>query len=251
MEQCCTATARRSNAAATALGGLIYVAGGSELIDGEMHISAAFQVYESRPDKWQPLVDLPGPLAGAAMVAADDSIFLLGGWDGVEMHDEVWKLAIGADGRPAGNWQLFARLRSPRAFLGATVVEEELYVVGGHDGQQELSEADALDLATGDWRTLPPLSTPRGGLSLVYDGLAVFALGGGWTYPIKTHERYDPTTNVWSNFPSPIQGQWRHLGAAAKDGRLHLVGGWSGAYLETHFQYQSTFRALLPVITND
>ncbi|MEZ4717137.1 MAG: kelch repeat-containing protein [Caldilineaceae bacterium] len=111
--------------------------------------------------------------------------------------------------------------------MEAVAVDNTIYVVGGYDGRQELSEADLLNLDDGAWTNLPPLSTPRGGLALAYDGLAVFALGGGWTYPIRTFERYDPTTNTWSNFPSPIQGEWRHLGAAAKDERLHLVGGWA------------------------
>jgi hypothetical protein len=94
------------------------------------------------------------------------------------------------------------------------------------------------------------MGTARGGLSLVYDGLALYALGGGWTRSISTHERYDTVTNAWSNFPSPIQNEWRNLGGAAVDGHLYLVGGWSGSPLDTHLEYQSSFRALLPVISN-
>lgn len=240
-----------ANMAAAALNGRIYAAGGSNVSDDGVTISADFLRYGGEETGWEALAALPQPLAGAALVAAEDALYLLGGWDGAEMHDEVWRLAMAADGDPAGNWELAARLPAARAFFGSTVVDGELYVVGGHDGQQELREADAFSLDEGTWRQLPPLSTPRGGLTLIYDDLAIFALGGGWTYPIRTHERYDPAINVWSNFPSPIQGQWRHLGAAAKDGQLHLVGGWSGAYLDSHYQYQSTFRALLPVITND
>ena len=246
--------APRSNAAAAPHDGQIFVAGGSSPADqgndAAPVVQDTFFAYTIATDRWQILAPLPNPLAGAALVTAADGLYLVGGWDGVAMRDEVWRLPF-ADEGPAGHWELVTRLPVPRAFLGAALVGEKLYVVGGYDGQQELNDADLLDLATGDWQRLPPLSTPRGGMTLVYDGLALFALGGGWTYPIKTHERYDPATNVWSNFPSPIQGEWRHLGAASRDGRLHLVGGWSGAYLETHFQYQSSFRALLPVITND
>ena len=138
-----------------------------------------------------------------------------------------------------------------RAFLGAVVVGGELFVVGGYDGERELDLAEVFSPGAGTLRQLPPLGTSRGGLALVYDGLTIYALGGGWTHPISTHERYDSALNSWSNFPSPLLGEWRNLGGAAQNGQLHLVGGWSGAYLDTQLQYQSSFRALLPVITND
>jgi hypothetical protein len=82
-------------------------------------------------------------------------------------------------------------------------------------------------------------------------GLAVYALGGGWTQPVNTQERLDVATDTWSNFPSPVLGEWRNMGAAATDGLIHLTGGWSGDYLDIHLQYQSSFRSLLPVISSD
>jgi DNA-binding CsgD family transcriptional regulator/N-acetylneuraminic acid mutarotase len=240
-----------ANGAAAAIGGHLYVAGGNLSANDGHAVADTLNIYAIADDEWLDGLTLPNPLTGAALVASADALYLLGGWDGVAMRDEVWRLAVDEDGLPAGNWELVTRLRTPRAFFGAVAADDAMYVVGGYDGRQELSDADLFSLTDGRWTALPPLSTPRGGLALVYDGLAVFALGGGWTYPIRTFERYDPSTEAWSNFPSPIQGEWRHLGAAAKDERLHLVGGWSGAYLDTYLQYQSTFRALLPVITRD
>ncbi len=174
---------------------------------------------------------------------------MIGGWDGEEMRGDIWKLdvspALGAE------WQLVGQLSKARAFLGATVVGGEIYVVGGYDGQRELDLAEVFSPATGSIRQLPPLGTPRGGLALVYDGLGIYALGGGWTQPVSNNERYDPGTNVWSNFPSPVTSVWRNLAAAAVEGNLYLAGGWSGTYLDQHLQYQSSFRALLPVISTE
>jgi len=123
--------------------------------------------------------------------------------------------------------------------------------VGGYDGQQEETRADAYMLATNTWRELPPLPTARGGLRLVYDGLDIVAFGGGWTHSLDTHERLDLNTNVWSNFPSPLAGEWRNFGAAEYRGRIYFLGGWSGDYLDINLQYQSSFSLLLPVIKND
>jgi DNA-binding CsgD family transcriptional regulator len=240
-----------ANSAATILDDTIYIGGGSRTEKGAEIISNQFRRYDAETNSWELLFPLPFALAGSEMVVANNTLYLMGGWDGQRMHDEIWRLQLDESGEtPAGTWESVANLESPRAFFGAETVDDELYIVGGYDGQQELSDATRYNLDEGTKQSLPPLATPRGGLSLVFDGLALNALGGGWTYPMTNHERFDPSTNVWSSFPSPIQGEWRHLGAVSKDGRLNLLGGWSNAYLDSHLQYQSTFRAMLPVITN-
>ena len=87
---------------------------------------------------------------------------------------------------------------------------------------------------------LPPMSVPRSGLIAVYDGMAVFALGGGWTRAIDTHERYDAYANQWSNFPAP-SAESGAIWPQAQDGRVSLIGGWSGAIWTYIKRYQSAF----------
>lgn len=240
-----------SNLAAAALGDTIYVAGGTTSVnrEGDATLAAKLWGYSVAENAWREVGSLPASLAGAALTADETSLYLVGGWDGAAMRDEIWSWTPGPSNE-SPRWELAGRLDSGRAFLGAVVVDDELYTVGGFDGQRELARADAYALAESRWRALPPMATARSGFALVYDGLALVALGGGWLDQVETNERYDPTIDVWSNFPSPVAGSWRHLAAASLDGRLYLVGGWSGDYLDTLIQYQSTFRALLPVITN-
>ncbi len=252
-----------ANAALAAANGRLFVAGGAgpgaDEGTGTHSLSDHLLVFDTASGTWSEAGALPYPVAGAALVTDSESLYLLGGWDGRNMRDEIWRYPITAatavqegDAAPeaAGSWQLLGHLSSPRAFLGAAMVGGEIYVAGGYDGQRELDLAEVFTPASGERRQLPSMGTARGGLSLVYDGLALYALGGGWTRSISTHERYDTATNAWSNFPSPIQNEWRNLGAAAADGHLYLVGGWSGTPLDTHLEYQSSFRALLPVISN-
>ncbi|RME59750.1 MAG: hypothetical protein D6790_10255, partial [Caldilineae bacterium] len=225
-----------ANMAVAATSDRILVAGGSTTTTERTGSPISDHLWAYRPDTdlWEDVGRLPAPLAGAAAVWMDDALYLLGGWDGEQLRDEVWRAQI-SDGGPvrAEDWEVVARLASPRAFAGAVAVDGDIYVAGGFDGVQELADARVFSPGDGAWRDLPPMAARRGGLSLLYDGLAVFAVGGGWTQPVDTIERFDPATELWSNFPAPIAGQWRHLGAAASPlGRLYLVGGWSGSYLD-------------------
>jgi DNA-binding CsgD family transcriptional regulator len=243
-----------ANLAAASLGEHMYVAGGSNVDpEGALRVRDLFLRYDPEQNTWTSLAPLPNPLAGAQLVTDNEALYLVGGWDGQSLRDEVWRYAPPATGEsdePA-RWELVTRLSQPLAFFGAALVADELYVVGGYDGNAEQDQAAAYHLRSGQWRDLPPLATARGGLALVYDGVALFALGGGWTRPVDTLERYDLGVGLWSNFPSPLPGEWRQLAAASYNDRLHLLGGWSGDYLDLHLQYQSSFRAMLPLITND
>ena len=239
-------------AAAVGPDGRIYVAGGSTPAGGDDRATTLFdQLLEFDPvlNLWRTVAALPYPVAGAALVADETGVYLIGGWDGGEMRDEIWRYAT--DPAAGQDWEMLGHLERARAFLGAAAVGGEIYIVGGYDGQRELDLAEVYAPETGARRLLPSLSSPRGGISLVYDGLGLYALGGGWTQPVQTQERFDLATETWSNFPSPVLGEWRNMGAAAADGQIHMAGGWSGDYLDLHLQYQSSFRSLLPVINSD
>jgi len=238
-----------ANAAVTVASSQIVIAGGTTTGSAtELAISDLLLVYSPADDSWREWGRLPGALAGVSLVLAGDALYLLGGWDGQAMRDEVWRISaqIGQDVAPT-DWELVTRLPGGQAFAGAVVAGDDIFVAGGYDGRRELSRALAYNGASESWRDLPPLSTPRGGITLLYDGLAIFAVGGGWTLPVDTIERFDPATGLWSNSPAPISGSWRHLGGAATSlGQLYLMGGWSGSYLDVHLRYQSSFRTFFP-----
>jgi len=239
-----------ANLAATTFQQHLYVAGGSN--NGGNGAATPivhnnFWTYDPAKDQWESVGALPGPLAGAVLATDQKALYLLGGWDGQTMHDEIWRF-VPEKMNTAAQWALITHMATPRAFFGATIVNDEIYVIGGYDGKRELDLAATYAISTNHWRDLPPLSTPRGGLSVVYDGVAIYALGGGWTHPLETHEHFDATANLWSNFPSPLPGEWRHFAAISDNDRIHLIGGWSGDYLETHLGYQSRYRAMLPAV---
>lgn len=240
-----------ANLAATSLDDLIYAAGGSQsLPGGETMLSDRLFMYGNGAEQWQAIGRLPYPVAGAALVANGSDLYLIGGWDGQNMRDEIWRFPVGTRTAATG-WELVGHLSRGRAFLGAATVRGDIYAAGGYDGERELNLLERFTPLTGEIRELAPMATPRGGLALVYDGVALYAIGGGWTRSLTNLERYDLSTNSWSNFPSPLEGEWRHLAAVGVDGQIYITGGWAGDYIDSQLQYQSSFRALLPVISND
>ena len=217
----------------------------------EMRLYDDMARYNRSEDRWTTGGKLPMPLAGAALIAHGDMLYVLGGWNGRAMQDSVWRLPFARfeDATP-DEWEVVTTLPHAVAWFGAVLVNDLIYVAGGYDGRSELATFATYNVTNGEWRPLTPLTTPRGGVSLVYDGITVLALGGGWAGNIQSHERYDVLTNQWTTIASPIAGEWRHFGAAASDGSVYILGGWSGAYLDMAVQFQSTFRALLPAVPN-
>ncbi|MCC6456804.1 MAG: hypothetical protein IT328_17750 [Caldilineaceae bacterium] len=246
--------APRANLAMAISGDDLVVAGGSR-IDADAPTSIVLYDdlvrYNRAEDSWSKGGKLPLPLAGAALVAHSEALYLLGGWDGEAMQDAVWRLPLDQmDSSGADDWEVVTHLPHAVAWFGAVLVNDLIYVVGGYDGRQELAAFATYNVTTGEWQQLASLTTARGGVSLVYDGITVLALGGGWAGTVQNHERYDALTNQWTTIDVPIFGEWRHFGAAANEGSVYILGGWSGAYLDSNLQFQSTFRALLPVIPN-
>lgn len=238
-----------ANLAAAALGQTLYVAGGShrESSAGESVLSDQLLGMDDDGSAWRVVSKLPYPVAGAALVADATSLYLIGGWDGQNMRDEIWRYAPAA----RTGWELVGHLANGRAFMGATAIGGDIFVAGGYDGERESDRLERFTPLTGETHELASMATPRGGLALVYDGVALYAVGGGWTRTLDNLERYDLSTGSWSNFPSPLQGEWRNLAAAGGDGQLYITGGWAGDYIDSLLEYQSSFRALLPVITTD
>ncbi len=76
------------------------------------------------------------------------------------MRSDIWRFAPAGTTSAAGNWELIDRMDVPRAFFGAAMLEQDIYVVGGYDGQRDLDTASVYSLATKRWQDLPPLSTP-------------------------------------------------------------------------------------------
>ncbi|WP_376792831.1 LuxR C-terminal-related transcriptional regulator [Thermoflexus sp.] len=200
------------------------------------------EVYDPQADRWFAGPPLPAPVAAYALAVAGERLYIFGGWDGRRLQGAVWMLDP-----VRGTWEPRAPMPTPRAFAAAATLEDAIYVVGGYDGQRELATCERYRFAADRWEACPPLNVGRGGLALIAMDGYLFAIGGGWRIPLAFNERYQPGADHWAPFETPITGTWRNMAAAAENGAIWILGGWSGELQSGVWRFAPfPFRIFLP-----
>jgi hypothetical protein len=78
----------------------------------------------------------------------------------------------------------------------------------------------------------------------------LYAIGGGWQHPLTSSEKYEPATDSWTPFETPLTGQWRNQGVTALDTTIYAVGGWNETeqtYLNMVVSYRFLYQLFLPI----
>lgn len=162
----------RAAAGAAVLGHRLYVAGGRN--DATSALSS-LAIFDFETGRWTLGPSLVHPREHVAAVAADGSIWLLGGRAlGLGSFTYAERYTPGA-----AAWQEMAPLPVARSGFQAVVAGGGIVVVGGEDGTQTVPEVDRYNLRAGKWSRLADLPVARHGLGVVSDGPLVFAIDGG------------------------------------------------------------------------
>ncbi|KAL3666429.1 hypothetical protein V7S43_019055 [Phytophthora oleae] len=142
-------------------------------------------------------------------VTRKNRIYVMGGTSSSSHHHKTMEMYD-----PEANiWTSMPSMKNARSYLGATVVEDFIYAVGGFNGQAHLSSVERFDLKTQQWEDMPPLSTGRSGLAVVALNGLVYAIGGyDGRKHLKSVEVFDPQTNQWS---SAVSMRYTRNGPAA------------------------------------
>lgn len=214
------------HAGAAALNGKLYLAGGYDIADQTARSSVL--VYDPAEDAWSTAADLLSAKGAFRCVAAGGRLFVLGG--AAERLNGPAVGAVDCYDPTHDRWETVAELPTPREHLGAAALGGVIYAFGGRangdESVQFAAAAEALDLASGRWQTLPPLPTPRAGLSAVAAGNAVVAAGGErGEFVFANVEAFEPSAGIWHSLPRLATA--RHGLAAVTDGagNLFALGG--------------------------
>jgi hypothetical protein len=210
-------SAGRTDAAAAALGGRLFViggvaAGGTVLRSGE--------VYDPATNTWSAIATLSDPRAGAVALTENGTLLLVGGRDDERASDDVERYDPFGDA-----WTEEESMDEDRDGLAAGLIDGDLYAIGGADRDGTL-RSDAELRGGSSWQSYGPwaLSPGRAGVgSAVADGALVVAGGFSSFGPLDAVTRYVPDA-AGTALPA-LPGARGGVAMVARAGELYAVGG--------------------------
>lgn len=169
-------------------------------------------------DQWEVVAEGPRR-TGLAMVAYNNELYRIGGWEAKNAKGEEWELYSTKDfakfDAKTGQWQELTSLPQGRSSHDAALLGSKLYVVGGWEmkGKEESDWHDTAwvcDLSQPklEWQEIAKPGFSRRALAVAAQGGKIYAIGGmeDTTDMTTAVNVYDPQSNAWSKGPK-IPGQ--------------------------------------------
>ncbi|XP_054932162.1 kelch repeat-containing protein kel-10-like isoform X2 [Dermacentor andersoni] len=160
----------------------IFVVGGMQ----ERNYLSSTISYDMDKCEWKSESSMNVPRAYVAAVALGEYIYAIGGHTGVERTPSVerycprtsqWTTVSRMNRRRSDaaacvikvvrsltllplKWHSVAHLKKPRSTFALAQLDDELYVIGGHDGKTIVSNVERYSPRDGSWSSAPSLSEP-------------------------------------------------------------------------------------------
>jgi N-acetylneuraminic acid mutarotase len=224
-----------SKVKAAFVNGKIYLFGGTT--PQSNGFSRTNYVYDPASDTWSRKKDIPTGRINYALAVILGKIYVIGG-------DPFLNIVEVFDPK-SDTWDSVTRMPTGRQHVSCAVADNKIYVIGGLENVccpsfpercdwekcTKISDKnEVFDPATGYWKTLKSMPSPRHGLDLVTVNGKIYAIGGmgnktSMWYPLNKVEEYDPATDIWTakgEMPSPRDG----FGYSVKNNSIYLFGGW-------------------------
>ena len=93
-------------------------------------------------------------------------------------------------------------MRDRRSFPSAVVADDEMYVLGGYDGNDTLRSVECYNFNTQEWTQVPPMNTPRSNAGACVFNNKIYLVGGWDGISLNSVESFDIATRVWQRMPS-------------------------------------------------
>ncbi len=219
----------RGGHGAVALGGRIYVIGGSTNDEDE---TARMDVFDIASNRWTRKADLPVACGFVPTVAVKGRLYAVAGEDRPGRDSFLFEYDPDHD-----RWKKLTTLPAQRRRASLAVLENKIYVIGGmganSSGLSSKGEGraptrvfvfDVDDLAWSDGPELPDGKSDGLGVAVLNRQIHVFGGVGDGIIGIDIKEHIALIKGAWKPLATLPIGQIYH-GAAAANGKLYAIGG--------------------------
>ncbi|MGC8635071.1 MAG: Kelch repeat-containing protein [Candidatus Limnocylindrales bacterium] len=233
-------TPRAGHTATLLADGQVLITGGSDGTANALHPVASAELYDTRTGTFSPTGTMSTPRYGhTATLLADGRVLIAGtilAGASVPASAELYDPSVGTFS-PTGS------MLTPRYVHDATLLPDGRVLITGGVTQENqnaypryASSAELYDPQTGTFSPTGPMSTVRddhtatlltGGRVLVAGGLERWSQSN---HPssVASAELYDPATSTFSRTGSLNVGRAGAAAVLLHDGRVLVVGGWTG-----------------------
>lgn len=178
---------------------------------------------------WQTAKRMPTPRTGAAGVALNGSVYVIGGINELARTVATVEVFDVED----DSWRTVAPLPQPLHHAAAAAVGGKIYVMGGLQGLGGLPVKSfyAYDPTRDEWRQLNDLPAAFGSAAAaVLDGKIHLFGGETPSETLDQHLIFDPQRNTWES-AEPLPAGRDRLAAVVQGGKIWVLGGRGGSTL--------------------
>lgn len=116
----------------------------------------------------------------------------------------------------------------PRTCYGATVLDDQAYVIGGASGSVGMKNCLRYDPATSTWSAIAPLNEGRAQVGVCAMKGQVYAVGGSDAWNCyNSVEVYQPQEDLWTTIAT-MKTCRRGAGTCTLEGKVYAIGGSDG-----------------------
>jgi N-acetylneuraminic acid mutarotase len=209
------------------VGDLIVAAYGFSPFGGDTNLT---RIYNIAGNSWSVGSPAPTPASSEGIaVSHDDSIYALGGRNGAGNDNNRYEPS-------SDTWTVLAPMPTARDGLGAAVVADSIYAIGGRPqtfgpctGFTTLADNEKYDIASNTWTKAAPLSTPRSDVGAIAHGGKVYVFGGctgaGPGTITSEVDIYNPITDTWTTGAPMPTARAAFYGIGIKGDTIYVIGG--------------------------
>ncbi|KAK3559672.1 hypothetical protein QTP86_013919, partial [Hemibagrus guttatus] len=157
-------------------------------------------------------------------------------------------------------WSLTPSMHEQRSDASTTTLNVKIYICGVFNGNECLLTADCFDFHHDQWMLIKPMRMCQSGVGVAVLNNQVFAfmfiysftlternpnvlqIGGcNGVSRLQTIKAFNPRTNSW-RILSPMFNPRSNFGIEVMDGRLYVIGGYSGEETTSRCEYYDEYK---------